>query len=124
MFENAEVIYSYSRAQAIEDGVLIDVSNTAKDAGFRIPVALTTAVWADCVAWDGDTSQDENGRLWDVLFISALEARRNRNSQRIVFQILRVKQGSNQLFPVQLVLHIGGGDHGEPVITIMQPNED
>jgi len=54
MFENAEVIDSYTRAQAIEDGVLIDVSNAAKEAGFRIPIALTTAVWADCVAWDGD----------------------------------------------------------------------
>jgi hypothetical protein len=26
--------------------------------------------------------------------------------------------------PVQLALHIGPGDAGEPVITIMQPSED
>jgi type I site-specific restriction endonuclease len=28
-----EVIYSYTRAQAIEDGVLVDVTDMAKEAG-------------------------------------------------------------------------------------------
>ncbi len=125
MFETTEVIYRYTRAQAIEDGVLIDVTHTAEEAGFRVPVALTTAVWMDCVDWPiDDRSQDMEGRLWDVLYLAAFEARRKRNSRRVVFQLLRVIRGSNQLFPVQLVLHIGSGDHGEPVITIMQPNED
>ena len=39
------VISQYTRAQAIEDGVLIDVSKMAKEAGFTIPVAVTAAVW-------------------------------------------------------------------------------
>ena len=45
------VVASYSRAQAIEDGVLIDVTSMAGEAGFKWPVALTHAVWCDCVAW-------------------------------------------------------------------------
>ncbi len=36
----APVISVYTRAQAIEDGVLVDVSETAREAGFRIPVAV------------------------------------------------------------------------------------
>ena len=44
------VIFSYTRAQAIADGVLIDVSELAKEAGFRFPVAVTAGVWAECVA--------------------------------------------------------------------------
>jgi hypothetical protein len=32
--ENFELIYSYSHKQAIEDGMLIDVSEQAKDSGF------------------------------------------------------------------------------------------
>ena len=36
---NDEIIYAYTRAQAIEDGVLADVSEVAKEAGFRYPVA-------------------------------------------------------------------------------------
>jgi Family of unknown function (DUF6573) len=62
------VIFSYTRAQAIADGVLVDVSELAKEAGFRFPVAVTTGVWAECVAVpDGVAGQDETGRLWDVL---------------------------------------------------------
>ena len=68
-----EVIYRYTRAQAIEDGVLVDVSETAREAGFRWPVAMTSAAWADCVAWSEEdnqrqVNQDESGRLWDVLW--------------------------------------------------------
>src|ERR1019366_6309710 len=40
-----EVISSYSRAQAIEDGVFVDVSATAKEAGIKFPVAMTRTVW-------------------------------------------------------------------------------
>ena len=32
------VIYSYSRAQAIAEGVLVDVTEIAKEAGFKWPV--------------------------------------------------------------------------------------
>ncbi len=42
------VIHMYTREQAIKDGQLIDVSETAeaKEAGFRIPVCLTAGVHA------------------------------------------------------------------------------
>jgi Family of unknown function (DUF6573) len=50
MFEGADFVHRYTRAQAIEDGVLIDVSATAREAGIRYPVALTSAVWGRCVA--------------------------------------------------------------------------
>jgi type I site-specific restriction endonuclease len=39
-----EVIFSYTRAQAIADRVLIDVTPTALEAGFRFPVAVTAAL--------------------------------------------------------------------------------
>ncbi len=62
------LVFSYTRAQAIADGVLKDVSQLAKEAGFRFPVAVTAGVWAECVKVpDGVSGQDETGRLWDVL---------------------------------------------------------
>jgi type I site-specific restriction endonuclease len=69
-----ENIHIYTRAQALEDGVLVDVSETAREAGFKIPVAVTRAVWDQYIAWtDEDTNnqtiQDEAGRLWDVLWM-------------------------------------------------------
>jgi hypothetical protein len=41
MFENFDLIHRYSRADAIRDGVLIEVSSTARQAGIRFPIALT-----------------------------------------------------------------------------------
>jgi len=123
---SAEVIHCYSRAQALEDGGLIDVSAIAKEAGFRFPVALTAAVWGDCVAWQGcseKAAQDEAGRLWDVLAMATYQTRRV-HEDRAVFTVLRVPRGGRQAEPVRLVAHIGPGDQGEPVITIMQPGED
>ena len=59
---------TYTRAQAIEDGILVDVSETAREAGFKIPVAVTRAVWDSLVALPEGYQgfQDERGRLWDV----------------------------------------------------------
>jgi hypothetical protein len=39
MFENFDLVDRYSRADAIRDGVLIDVSASAREAGIRWPVA-------------------------------------------------------------------------------------
>ena len=68
MFEEADLIYRYTRADALRDGVLIDVTATATEAGIRWPVALTGAAWERCVTVPaGVLCQDEAGRLWDVL---------------------------------------------------------
>jgi hypothetical protein len=50
MFDNTDLIYRYSRADAIRDGVLIDMSAAAREAGIRYPVALTRGAWERCVA--------------------------------------------------------------------------
>jgi hypothetical protein len=125
-------IFSYTRAQAMEDGGLVDVSETAREAGFKIPVALTRTVWIDCVKWDAEdnnrqTLQDESGRLWDVLYMASIAARQNRtSSQPVLYNFLRIPRGGRGVRPkmTTLKIHIGPGDNGESVITIMQPNED
>ena len=70
IFSPDDLIHSYTRQQAIEDGVLVDVSETAREAGIRYPVALTRAVWARYVEVPlGVECQDEEGRLWDILWM-------------------------------------------------------
>ena len=39
LFADADVIHAYTRSQAIEDGVLVDVTAAAREAGFKIPVS-------------------------------------------------------------------------------------
>ncbi len=127
-----DVIFSYTRAQAIEDGVLIDATEMANEAGFKWPVALTAAAWADCVAWsDADNQrqvyQDQSGRLWDVLFMASYAIRTAKNAdQQMPFDLRRIPRDGrtteSQRLPLKLIL--GPGDEGEPVITIMLPEEE
>jgi hypothetical protein len=114
-----EVIYAYSRAQAIEDGVLVDVTETAREAGIRYPVALTRAVFERCVALPPRYRglHDERGRLWDVLSMFRFAARAT--SGDLLHYRLKV---SGRL--VTLKAMVGPGDTAEPVVTIMLPEED
>ncbi|WP_424858453.1 DUF6573 family protein [Streptomyces sp. SAI-170] len=131
--DQGEIIHAYTRAQALADGVLVAVeADVAREAGFRVPVALTSAVWEGCVAWhEGDSErqvpQDEKGRLWDVLTMCRVAIRRSGgDGDRVTVGLRRVPRDgrTQQARPVQLVCVIGPGDQGEPVITIMEPHED
>jgi hypothetical protein len=129
LWDDADVISRYTRQQAIDDGVLVDVGPVAREAGLRFPVAMTRSAWEDCVAWsDADsrrqTYQDESGRLWDVLTMLRLAARRG--GQVIHYTLLRVPRGGRgqKARITTLKAVIGPGDTPEPVITIMLPGED
>jgi hypothetical protein len=130
--EQCNYVYTYTRAQAIADGVLIDVTEMAKEAGYTIPVAITSGAWGEAVNWtESDTKisgtpQDEKGRLWDVLWMSsnAIRSARNSSADRVPFTFLRVPRGSRKAQRMTLDVHIGGGDQGEPVITILLQDED
>ena len=126
-----EVIYSYTRAQAIEDGGLVDVSDMAKQSGFKIPVAVTRAVWDQYIEWtdeddDKQTIQDQSGRLWDVLWMLYVACKRNKNESYTFYGLHVIPRDGSSKSPtlVKLKSVICGGDEGEPVITIMLPNED
>ncbi|MBL7116200.1 MAG: hypothetical protein ISS35_10575, partial [Kiritimatiellae bacterium] len=88
------VIFQYTRKQAIEDGVLVDVSETAKEAGIKFPTALTQAVYEQYVvvspALKGE--QDESGRLWDILWMFSCAVRSGRiDGEQGSFELIVVK---------------------------------
>ncbi len=127
-FENAPVIFSYTRAQAIEDGVLVDLTDWAKETGFRIPVACTSTVWqGHVVPPDGtkELGQSERGRAHDLLWMLYVAIRRSGSakSDQLRYQVIFVVNGGKQE-TVTLKSICGPGDDGEPVITIMLPDED
>jgi hypothetical protein len=63
-----QLIYTYTRKQALADGVQVDVTTTAREAGITFPVFLTRAVWDKYVEVPaGVAAQDEAGRLWDII---------------------------------------------------------
>lgn len=127
MFTAEDIIYSYTRKDAIDDGVLIDVTETAKEAGFKYPVALTAGVWALIEnipkSYRGmQLLQDVEGRLWDVLWMARVAARRNNGSQFLYDLILY--NGRRKMAKLEAVCGPAGPFDPSPVITIMLPSED
>lgn len=126
-WDDAEVIYAYTRAQALEDGVLVDVSTMAKEAGIKFPVALTAAVYGQYVEVpEGVTGQDQAGRLWDILWMFRCAAAKFDGST-LLFK-LHVRNHHRERLDcrdvVTLKAECGPGDGGEPVLTITLPDED
>lgn len=124
--EEFEVIHAYTRLQALEDGVLVDLGALAKEAGFRWPVAVTRAVYEGVLmppkAVKGE-GQSFTGRVWDMLTILRLGARRGGGCE-VRFAPLFVMEPGRPPRQVQLKAVSGSGDDGEPVITVMMPDED
>ncbi len=135
---NEEYIYSYTRSQAIEDGVLIEADEKiAREAGFKVPVVLTSALYHQYVCWTDEdnerqTYQDMSGRLWDLLYMCSFYLRiakeQGKAHEWLIFPLSVVIRNdcSHAQFPenVRVKAIFSPGDNLEPVITIMLPNED
>lgn len=66
-----ECISVYTRQQAIDDGVLVDVTTVASEAGFKWAAALTRAVYDRYVEVPEELAgcQDVQGRLYDIAWM-------------------------------------------------------
>lgn len=122
-----DIIHQYSRAMAIADGVLVDVSEMAKEAGYKYPVAMTDTVWNKCVAVPSELKgeQDEDGRLWDLLWMSRFRKLiPGSEGTTVTFEVLVQTKPRRKPELVTLKAVCGPGDTASPVITFMMPQED
>ena len=146
--EEPVVISVYTRQNALDDGVLIDVTKEAREAGFAIPVAMTAESFGRCVAWTKDDSkrtgtyQDQAGRLWDVVWMAHVAVRsvtkNGAEASRFARDVHQSSGGSQLTYDLYVVprdkggkpkrtslkLMIGPGDDLRPVATIMETHED
>ena len=122
-----DVVYSYTRAQAVADGVQVEVTKTAQEAGIRFPVFLTRTVFDAYVAVPPDvTGQDEAGRLWDVVWMLRFAIQRtSRGVDRLPFA-LYVRNDNRAAKLIKLIAVAGPLDIDDPApaITVMMPDED
>lgn len=122
---NADIISRYTREQAIDDGVLIDVSEAAKAEFFLYPVAFTAEVYQTAVRDHAEgKGMDELERLHEVLdFIRQAIAHTPRGYDRLPLTIpTATREGGGYFY--DFVAHCGPGDRGEPVITVMERGQD
>ncbi|BDU18598.1 DUF6573 family protein [Dyella sp. GSA-30] len=137
LFTNADLIYAYTRSDALMDGVLIALPN-AESWGFKVPVAITASAYAECIAWNApDPKLESILRVReDMVLLAAInEAKAHRKRQlkgsverpdRVDFEVETVvlPDGIADVCKVNLYMVIGPGDAGEPVGTIMLIGED
>lgn len=125
-FAGFEVVHRYTRAQAIDDGVLVDVTTQAKGCGFRIPVAMTSALFNDCWKWAEAVAQDDeepSGERY-VGWVLRFACETIRASKQTGTDRLPLSLSYFAGYPVQALVHIGPGDTSEPVVTLMYPGEE
>lgn len=126
LWDGAEIISVYTRAQALEDGVLVDITELAREAGFKFPVAVTQGVWGVLNPTEElmTEGQDINGRAWDLLTILRHAIRNGSGTDEVHFAPLFVRKAGLPPEPVEMWSQCGPGDQGEPVITVMLEGED
>jgi hypothetical protein len=135
----SEIIFTYTRAQAVANGVQIEVTKTAQEAGIRFPMFLTRAVYdAYVVVPPNVTGQDETGRLWDIIWMTRFAIARSRGHKDRLPVALYVRNepdacpvGCAKRYPtgaklIKLVAACGPLDIDDPspAITVMLPDED
>jgi len=114
-----EVIYSYSRAQAIQDGVLVDLTQFPITRNhWKFHVACTASVWASIQTPVRSRYADYVGILQDIFSNAKSEIRKGTCQDTVRFQVLIGGESKS------LKMHIGPGDDPTPVITLMLPSED
>ena len=121
------VVYSYTRAQAVADGVQVEVTKTAQEAGIRFPVFLTRTVYDAYVTLPPVVSgQDEAGRLWDIVWMTRFAILRAKPGVDRIPVALYVRNDNRRAKLVKLIAQCGplDIDDPQPAITVMMPDED
>jgi hypothetical protein len=113
-----EVIHSYTRKQAITDGVLVDLSQfEVVRQHWKHHVACTDTVWSLIETAVNEHAKDHIGILHD-LSMCAKANMGHQSGDTIRFSCIVGRSTYHFKF------HCGPGDTAEPVLTLMLPHED
>ena len=134
------VIHSYTRADMLADGLLVDVSAAARESRLQLPTALTRACYETCVMWTDEdrrksrslAGQDERGRLHDVLWMAYVYGLMPNQLNILTLAdvparytlLVRPRPGRGRVQRQSLQLRLGAGDDGRPCWTIGMRDED
>lgn len=132
MFQESDLISSYTRRNALDDGLLIDdpIDSLAKQIGYKYHVAMTSSLRAalDPTKTEREWGQTLNSRVWDMLMVSIMAIKRkqaiNGDLLSFVIDVAREHERSMRIVQQAIKLRIGPGDDPTPVLTFMLPEED
>lgn len=120
-----EVPVIRDRQEAIQSGILIDVTPTAKELGLTFPVTITKPLWDIGIVTNQSLSQEEqSARLRDVLMAFRLRlASLATISPLIDFPALLTMPPSTVPQPVPLFAIIQPDGANQASVTLLLPNE-
>jgi hypothetical protein len=118
MFENAEIISSYTAKEAEDDGFLVNVTNEAKETGFKWTTRISRGVHDLCTPPKSNKIQSYRGRLHDVLWMAFVAIKRHAVGTGHMLPY-KVKIGRK----IETLWITIDGTMGEPAIHIIKPSE-
>lgn len=127
-----ELAHSYTRKEAIADGVLVDLMDgelgvLVNQAGFKFPIAMTATAFKSFVELTPAAKRaghDMKGRLWDILTMFKLAIRQSKPGEQTLFFEFRAITDTHHPTRCKMKSVIGPDDGGAPCITLMLPEED
>lgn len=124
MFDRRYLISSYTRADAIADGQLIEVDNAVlQEAGICLPATISVALFAalEPTSKEEKIGQSFQGRLWDVLMVFRAFAKDVEDNYMKFSIQMQVEDG---MMEQEVVARCGPDDDGNPCLTFMTPGCD
>jgi excisionase family DNA binding protein len=110
-----------ARQDAIDDGDLIEITRMGRDMGITLPLAVSARAAQSMVPFTNIPQDTVTENLWDTLHAFRDKARTT-TEEEFEFQVSLYQNG---LVPtLTFKATVSPGDDGEPVITIMLPDED
>jgi excisionase family DNA binding protein len=110
-----------TRRDAIDDGDLIEITRMGRDMGIVYPLAVSARAAQSMVPFPNIPQDVVTENLWDTLHAFKQMAQMTTDPE-FEFQVSLYQNG---LVPtLTFKATVSPGDDGEPVITIMMPDED
>lgn len=117
MFNQNDVVFSYTRADALEDGQQINISNISNEAGFKFPVFITNSV-NSIIEESLQFGNDWHGVMWDILTILRIEIKNQRSQNNQIHFTVLIKNSQKALNKENFVCEVGPYDFDNPTLTL------
>lgn len=121
-----EIIHTYTRQQAIADGVLIDLTTCfpSDTRMFKFPLACTAAVWAKIEEAARLDEVEPGLYVWDICWMALRKIQEERETQTLYFDVCLPLRDGVKPSRLKMVCGPTGPDDPSSCLTLMLPEED
>lgn len=117
---NDNIIYSYTRQDAIDDGTIIDVSEVAKKNGFTVPVAVTRTIFEKYIRQEEEAKTDTKLHALLLFLCQKILTEAKPSDGNLFCTKVNLE---NKLTDVWLGIEATSPTDSSPAMTIMLPED-